>query len=88
MKLIGASVFSLYVSEQLLTQYAIRLDQNVWKAWRDGHKYALMGFGMPIYCLITYGHPFIALLLLQLFQASAAVFLGYELVAESQRKKT
>ena len=79
MNLIYAFIVSLYIAEQLLTQYSIRLEENVWKKWRDAHKYSLIGFGLPIYVLITYIHPFVALLLLQLLQGAAAVYLGYEL---------
>jgi len=79
MNFIYASILSLYISEQLLTQYSIRLEEKIWQQWRDSHKYSLIGFGLPIYVLITYGHPFVALVLLQLLQGAAAVYLGFEL---------
>eukprot|EP00938_MAST-03A_sp_MAST-3A-sp1_P004707 g4707.t1 len=86
MNVIYASIVSLYIAEQFLTQYSIRLEEQAWRQWRDTHKYSLIGFGLPIYLLITYVHPFVVLLFLQLLQGAAAVYLGYELEFKNGKK--
>ena len=86
MNVIYASIVSLYIAEQFLTQYSIRLEEQAWRQWRDTHKFSLIGFGLPIYLLITYVHPFVVLLFLQLLQGAAAVYLGYELEFKNGKK--
>ena len=54
-----------------------RLEEQAWNSERDTHKFSLIGFGLPIYLLITYVHPFVVLLFLQLTPQGAAA--SYEL---------
>ena len=86
MNVIYASIVSLYIAEQFLPQYSIRLEEQAGRQWRDTHKFSLIGCGLPIYLLITYVHPFVVLLFLQLLQGAAAVYLGYELEFKNGKK--
>jgi hypothetical protein len=69
---------SIYLSKQLLTQYSTRLTSVEWNVWCSHRQWVLVGFGLPVAVTIRFGHPLLALVLLEMLQGSAAVLVVTE----------
>ncbi|CAE8627468.1 unnamed protein product [Polarella glacialis] len=62
------------LTQELLSQYAQRLDSKSWAKFKRRHCWRLFGFGLPLWALIEY-MPVAAVALLQVFHGAAGSFL-------------
>ena len=77
-------LFAVYLTQELLTQYGVRLPARAWRAFARRHRWRLLGFGLPVW-LAFRARPLWAIAALDALQASAAVLLARCLRAEERR---